>query len=103
MSSMIRPTSRSLSAARLLFTAGMAVAVTLLFANVANAQEAEGGGGGSESSGSTVIFMLKSLRWFAIPLGLLSVSMLALDLRMASAFPPGCVDECTGAGNKRTC
>jgi biopolymer transport protein ExbB len=107
MSSMIRPTSRSLSVARLLFTAGMAVAVTLLFANVANAQDAEGGGGGSESSGSTVIFMLKSLRWFAIPLGLLSVSMLALvvllalDLRGSSAIPPGFVDEFTDTVNKR--
>jgi biopolymer transport protein ExbB len=98
---MTRSSTRLLPTARFLFRAGMAMAVVLLFADVANAQDGEGGG-------NLVLFMIKSLGWVFGPLLLaISVAMLALvvllalDLRMSSAIPPGFVDEFTDTVNKR--
>ncbi|MBN9120225.1 MAG: MotA/TolQ/ExbB proton channel family protein [Planctomycetes bacterium] len=103
---MTRSSTRFLPTARFLFTTGMAMAVTLLFANVAGA--AEEGGGEQASGGNLVLFMIKSLGWVFGPLLLaISVAMLALvvllalDLRMSSAIPPGFVDEFTDTVNKR--
>ena len=103
---MTRSSPRYLSAARFLFTAGMAIAAVMVFANVAHAQE--GGGGGGEGESNLVLFMIKSLGWVFGPLLLaISVAMialvvlLALDLRMSSAIPPGFVDEFTDTVNKR--
>ena len=102
---MTRSSPRYLSAARFLFTAGMALAATMVFANVAHAQD---GGGGGEGESNLVLFMIKSLGWVFGPLLLaISVAMLALvvllalDLRMSSAIPPGFVDEFTDTVNKR--
>lgn len=98
---------RYLPAARFLFHTGLALAVVLLFANVASAQDGSEGGstGGKEN---LVLFMIKSLGLVFGPLLLaLSVAMLALvvllglDLRMTSAIPPGFVDEFTDIVNKR--
>lgn len=102
---MTRLSPRFLPTARFLFTAGMALAVTLLFANVASAAEGEG----EQASGQNlVLFMIRSLGWVFGPLLLaISVAMLALivllalDLRMNSAIPPGFVDEFTDTVNKR--
>ena len=104
---MTRSSPRYLSAARFLFVTGMALAVTLLFANVAGAAD-EGGGSDQQTGGNLVLFMLKSLGWVFGPL-LLAISiamlalvvLLALDLRMSSAIPPGFVDEFTDTVNKR--
>ena len=104
---MTRSSPRYLSAARFLFVTGMAMAVTLLFANVAGAAD-EGGGSDQQTGGNLVLFMLKSLGWVFGPL-LLAISiamlalvvLLALDLRMSSAIPPGFVDEFTDTVNKR--
>lgn len=100
--------SRFLPAARFLFATGMALAVVLLFANVATAQDAPSGEGQQASGGNLVLFMIKSLGWLFGPLLLaISVAMLALvvllalDLRMTSAIPPGFVDEFTDTVNKR--
>lgn len=100
--------SRFLPAARFLFAAGMALAVTLLFANVAGAADEPSGEGQQAGGGNLVLFMLKSLGWVFGPLLLaISVAMLALvvllalDLRMSSAIPPGFVDEFTDTVNKR--
>jgi biopolymer transport protein ExbB len=95
-----------LSTARFLFVAGMAMAVTLLFANVANAQDATDS---TDSGGGWIVFfMLRSLGWVFGPLLMaISVAMLALivllalDLRMSAAIPPGFVDEFTDTVNKR--
>ena len=100
--------SRYLSTARFLFAAGMALAVLMIFADVASAQEAGGEGGGEGGGDNLVLFMIKSLGWVFGPL-LLAVSvtmlalvvLLALDLRMTSAIPPGFVDEFTDTVNKR--
>lgn len=105
---MTRSSSRYLSTARFLFMTGMAMAVTLLFANIASAEDAPSGGGEQAQGGNLVLFMLKSLGWVFGPL-LLAVSvamlalvvLLALDLRMSSAIPPGFVDEFTDTVNKR--
>ena len=101
---MTRLSTRLLPTAQFLFKAGMAMAVTLVFANVASAQ-AEGE---AASGGNLVLFMIKSLGWVFGPLLLaISVAMLALvvllalDLRMNSAIPPGFVDEFTDTVNKR--
>ncbi len=103
---MTRSFTRYLPTARFLFVTGMAMAVTLLFANVASAQDA--GGGEQAQGGNLVLFMIKSLGWVFGPLLLaISVAMLALvvllalDLRMSSAIPPGFVDEFTDTVNKR--
>lgn len=97
---------RYLPAARRLFKIGMVLAVLLLFANVAHAQDE--GGGEQASGGNLVMFMIKSLGWVFGPLLMaISVAMLALivllalDLRMGSAIPPGFVDEFTDIVNKR--
>jgi biopolymer transport protein ExbB len=103
---MTRTSSRLLPTARFLFAAGLALAVTLLFADVARA--ADDAGGEQAQGGNLVLFMLKSLGWVFGPL-LLAVSvamlalivLLALDLRMSSAIPPGFVDEFTDTVNKR--
>ena len=106
---MTRSSTRFLPTARFLFLAGMAMAVTLLFANIASAQApAAGGEGEQQGGGNLVLFMIKSLGWLFGPLLLaISVAMLALvvllalDLRMTSAIPPGFVDEFTDTVNKR--
>jgi biopolymer transport protein ExbB len=103
---MTRSFTRYLPTARFLFAAGMAMAVTLLFANVASAQDAAPA---ADSGGDNIVlFMIKSLGWVFGPL-LLAVSvamlalvvLLALDLRMSAAIPPGFVDEFTDTVNKR--
>jgi biopolymer transport protein ExbB len=100
-----------LPAAQRLLKVGMVLAVLLLFANIANAQEEGGGGGGGEQN--IVFFMIKAL--FKPPVGLIVgtllvicsvallalIVLLALDLRMATAIPPGFVDEFTDTVNKR--
>jgi len=105
---MTRSSLRYLPAARFLFMVGMAMAVTLLLANVAHAEEAGAGGGEQQGGGNLVMFMITALGWVFGPL-LLAVSvamlalivLLALDLRMSSAIPPGFVDEFTDTVNKR--
>src|SRR3954465_3758500 len=102
---MTRSSTRFLPAARFLFVSGMAMAVVLLFANVASAQDA---GGEQASGGNLVMFMIQARGWLFGPL-LLAVGgamlalivLLALDLRMAAAIPPGFVDEFTDTVNKR--
>ena len=104
---MTRMSMRFPPTARFLFVAGMAMTVTLLFANIASAQDAAGGEP-QAGSDNLVLFMIKSLGWLFGPL-LLAVSvamlalvvLLALDLRMTSAIPPGFVDEFTDTVNKR--
>jgi biopolymer transport protein ExbB len=108
---MTQSSLRYLSAARFLFKVGMAMAVMLLFANVALAQQAETpppSGGGSKTGFELVLFIITSLGCCFGPLLLLvSVAMmalvvlLALDLRMSAAIPPGFVDEFTDTVNKR--
>jgi biopolymer transport protein ExbB len=106
---MTRTSSRSLSAARFLFAIGTALAVTLVFANVASADDAVPTGGGEQQTGGNLVwFMLKSLGPVFGPMLLaVSIAMLALvvllflDLRMSSAIPPGFVDEFTDTVNKR--
>jgi biopolymer transport protein ExbB len=103
---MTRSSPRYLPAARFLFTVGMALAVMLLVAQTAQAADepAPASGGGE----NIVFFMIKSLGWVFGPI-LLAVSvamlalvvLLALDLRMGSAIPPGFVDEFTDTVNKR--
>src|SRR5262249_14593553 len=106
---MTRLSPRYLPAARFVFVAGMALALMLLFADVALAQDAAAPTEGEKpSGGKLVMFMSNSLGWVFGPL-LLAVSvamlalvvLLALDLRMTSAIPPGFVDEFTDIVNKR--
>ena len=101
---MTRSSTRLLPAAKFLFRAGLALAGVLLFADVASAAD----DGEQASGGNLVLFMIKSLGWVFGPLLLaISVAMLALvvllalDLRMSSAIPPGFVDEFTDTVNKR--
>jgi biopolymer transport protein ExbB len=103
---MTRSATRYLPAARSLFQYTLALAVVLLFANVASAQDAPAEG--TQQKENLVLFMIKSLGLVFGPLLLaLSVAMvalcvlLALDLRMTSAIPPGFVDEFTDIVNKR--
>ena len=99
--------SRYLPAARFLFVTGMAMAVTLLFADIASAAD-EGADAPPAGGDNIVLFMIKSLGWVFGPI-LLAVSvamlalvvLLALDLRMSSAIPAGFVDEFTDTVNKR--
>jgi biopolymer transport protein ExbB len=105
---MTRSASRYLPAARSLFRFTLAIAVVLLFANVASAQDAPDAEAGTAQKENLVLFMIKSLGFVFGPLLLaLSVAMmalvvlLALDLRMTSAIPPGFVDEFTDIVNKR--
>jgi biopolymer transport protein ExbB len=82
----------------------LALATVASFAGAAQAQD--GGGGGSDKP--LVLFMMEALGWIFGPL-LLAVSvslvalvvLLALDLRMSAAIPPGFVDEFTDTVNKR--
>ena len=97
------PSSRFALHTRFLFFAGLALVLVASFPGVASA--ADEGGGDSEP---LVLFMIKSLGWVFGPLLLaISVAMLALvvllalDLRMTSAIPPGFVDEFTDTVNKR--
>ena len=107
---MSRSPLRYLPAARLLFRVGMALAVLLLLADVAQAQDEGGGGGGGQTAtgGNLVIFMFSALGpVFGLLLLGVSVALLALvvllflDLRMAAAIPPGFVDDFTDIVNKR--
>jgi biopolymer transport protein ExbB len=85
----------------------MAMAVVLLVVNVAHAQDTAPDEAAPART-NLVIFMLEALGWVFGPL-LLAVSvtllalivLLALDLRMISAIPPGFVDEFTDIVNKR--
>lgn len=98
---------RYLSAIRFLTQVGMAMAVVLLVVNVAHAQDTAPDEAAPART-NLVIFMLEALGWVFGPL-LLAVSvtllalivLLALDLRMISAIPPGFVDEFTDIVNKR--
>jgi biopolymer transport protein ExbB len=102
---MTRSCARLLPTARFLLAFGLALTVTLLYANVASAQD----GGSSDSGDSSIVwFMIKSLGWvfgpilFAISVAMLAlIVLLGLDLRMSSAIPPGFVDEFTDTVNKR--
>jgi biopolymer transport protein ExbB len=89
---------------RFLFFAGLALAAVASFANVAHAQD----GSTTTTDEPLILFMIKALGWIFGPL-LLAVSvslvalvvLLALDLRMSAAIPPGFVDEFTDTVNKR--
>jgi biopolymer transport protein ExbB len=99
------PSSRFRQQTRFLVLASLALVVVAAFANVAQAQD---NGGGTASEKPLVLFMMESLGWIFGPL-LLAVSvslvalcvLLALDLRMSAAIPPGFVDEFTDTVNKR--
>ena len=89
---------------RFLFVAGLALFLVASFAGVARAAD-EGGGGDGQP---LVIFMINALGWIFGPLapGRLgragrAIVLLALDLRMSAAIPPGFVDEFTDTVNKR--
>jgi biopolymer transport protein ExbB len=89
---------------RFLFFAGLALLAVASFADVAQAQD----GASTRPDEPLILFMIKSLGWIFGPL-LLAVSvslvalvvLLALDLRMSAAIPPGFVDEFTDTVNKR--
>ncbi len=98
---------RYLPAIRFLTQVVMAMAVVLLVVNVAHAQDTAPDEAAPART-NLVVFMLEALGWVFGPL-LLAVSvtllalivLLALDLRMISAIPPGFVDEFTDIVNKR--
>jgi biopolymer transport protein ExbB len=100
------PVSRFHQQTRFLIVAGLALFTVASFANVAHAQDT--GGGGAVGEKPLVLFMIEALGWIFGPL-LMAVSvamvalcvLLALDLRMSSAIPPGFVDEFTDTVNKR--
>jgi biopolymer transport protein ExbB len=103
------PPSRFHQHTRFLFVAGLALFLVASLANVALAQE--GGATPAPTTASEeplVLFMVKALGWVFGPL-LMAVSvamvalvvLLALDLRMSAAIPPGFVDEFTDTVNKR--
>lgn len=98
------PSSRFARHTRFMLFAAIALFLVFSIPGVASAAE-EGGEGGGEP---LVLFMIKSLGWVFGPMLLaISVAMLALcvllalDLRMSSAIPPGFVDEFTDTVNKR--
>jgi biopolymer transport protein ExbB len=101
---MLRSPSRFQQQTRFLFFAGLALFTVASFANVAHAQD----GGTTAAEEPLILFMIKALGWIFGPL-LLAVSvslvalvvLLALDLRMSAAIPPGFVDEFTDTVNKR--
>src|SRR5262245_55022020 len=101
------PPSRFHRQTRFLLLATLALFVLACFAGVASAAD-EAGGAKSTADEPLVLFMIKALGWVFGPL-LLAVSvslvalcvLLALDLRMSSAIPPGFVDEFTDTVNKR--
>lgn len=92
---------------RFIALAGLALLALLVSPDWASAQEAAAGGGGGANK-NIVVHMLESVGWVFGPL-LLAISvilialvvLLALDLRMTSAIPPGFVDEFTDTVNKR--
>ena len=98
------PSSRFHQHTKFLVVAGLALFLVASFANVAHAQD----GGGGKADEPLVLFMINALGWIFGPL-LLAVSvslvalcvLLALDLRMSAAIPPGFVDEFTDTVNKR--
>lgn len=106
---MTRMSPRLRSAGRFLCAAALALVVVLMFAEVAQAQDAPASKEGEQQTGGNLVwFMLKSLGIVFGPLLLaISVAMLALvvllflDLRMGAAIPPGFVDEFTDIVNKR--
>jgi biopolymer transport protein ExbB len=89
-----------------LFRVCLVLWVLAVFAGVAQAQESAAGGEGPQES--LALFMIKSLGIVFGPL-LLAVSvalvalcvLLALDLRMSGAIPPGFVEEFTNIVNQR--
>jgi len=89
-----------------LFRVCLVLWVLAVFAGVAQAQESTAGGEGPQES--LALFMIKSLGIVFGPL-LLAVSvalvalcvLLALDLRMSGAIPPGFVEEFTNIVNQR--
>lgn len=91
---------------RFLLIATVALLIVTGFAGVAHAADEAGGTAAADEP--LVLFMIKSLGWVFGPL-LLAVSvsllalvvLLALDLRMSAAIPPGFVDEFTDTVNKR--
>jgi biopolymer transport protein ExbB len=101
---MSHPSSRFRQHTRFVCLAGLALFLVFSFAGAARA--ADEGGGTSEKP--LFLFMIEALGWVFGPL-LLAVSvslvalvvLLALDLRMSSAIPPGFVDEFTDTVNKR--
>ena len=105
------PATRLLSPGRFLPLAGLAALALLAVPELAFAQEGGGGGGGGgggSGNKNIVVHMIESVGWVFGPL-LLGISvvlialvvLLALDLRMSSAIPPGFVDEFTDTVNKR--
>jgi len=96
------PLPRLLPPGRFVLAAGLAVLALALFPEIASAQD------DPKPRDNIVFHMIKSVGWVFGPL-LLSLSiilvalivLLALDLRMAAAIPPGFVDEFTDTVNKR--
>jgi biopolymer transport protein ExbB len=92
----------------MLLVVGLSVAALLLFADYAPAQEPAADAGGGGKKGNIVIHIITSLGWVFGPVLLLVsvclvalIVLLALDLRMSAAIPPGFVDEFTDTVNKR--
>jgi biopolymer transport protein ExbB len=94
---------------RFLFLATLALFTLTCFAGVAHAADEAGAAPTTTAADEPlVLFMIKALGWIFGPL-LLAVSvsllalvvLLALDLRMSAAIPPGFVDEFTDTVNKR--
>jgi biopolymer transport protein ExbB len=82
----------------------LAIVCLLIFAGPAAAQE----GGGEAPQKSIFVHIIESAGWvFAFALGIPSIALvaicvlLALDLRMSVAIPPGFVDEFIDTVNKR--
>jgi biopolymer transport protein ExbB len=111
---MMSHVSRSLSRNRFLLVAVLAFLAMAAFPGVIlAAEEAAPSGEGEGGGGNIIVFMMGAL--FRGPIGVIvailliccSISMvalcvlLALDLKMASAIPPGFVDEFTDTVNKR--
>lgn len=102
---MIRLLSRLVPPGRFLLMAAACLAVLAVFPDIASAQEE---GGTPAASKNKLVHLVESLGWIFGPI-LLAVSvalvalivLLALDLRMISAIPPGFVDEFTDTVNKR--
>lgn len=96
------PSIRSFAPGRFLPVAVLAALAVLASPDWAHA---EGEGGGKQN---IIVHMIESVGWIFGPL-LLSISvmlialvvLLALDMRMTSAIPPGFVDEFTDTVNKR--
>jgi biopolymer transport protein ExbB len=104
---MSHPYPRTLAAGRTVLV--LAVLAVLFLAAPALAQEegAAAAGGGAKAQDNIFVHILKSVGIFWIVLFPISIWLVAigvllfLDLRMASAIPPGFVDEFTDTVNKR--